>query len=56
MAVPKKRRTSSARGQRRSHDSLKAVSLIVEKNSGQAVPRRLHKAASLGLARVRKAS
>ncbi|MEI6581730.1 MAG: 50S ribosomal protein L32 [bacterium] len=54
MAVPKKRRTSSTRGQRRNHDSLKAVSLIVEKTSGQAVPRRLHKAASLGLARTRK--
>ncbi|MEI6169523.1 MAG: 50S ribosomal protein L32 [Candidatus Saccharibacteria bacterium] len=54
MAVPKKRRTSSTRGQRRNHDSLKAVSLVVEKSSGQTVPRRLHKAASLGLARTRK--
>ncbi len=56
MAVPKKRRTSATRGQRRSHDSLQAVQLVVEKNSGQAVPRRLHKAASLGIARVKKAS
>ncbi|MCX6804901.1 MAG: 50S ribosomal protein L32 [Patescibacteria group bacterium] len=54
MAVPKKRRTSSTRGQRRNHDSLVAVNLVVEKTSGQAVPRRLHKAASLGLARSRK--
>lgn len=51
MAVPKKRRTSSTRGQRRSHDSLKQVELIVEKNSGKAVPRRIHKAVSLGVAR-----
>ncbi len=54
MAVPKKRRTSSTRAQRRNHDSLEAINLIVEKSSGQAVPRRLHKAASLGLARTRK--
>ena len=54
MAVPKKRRTSSTRGQRRNHDSLQAVSLVVEKTSGQAVPRRLHKAASLWVARTRK--
>lgn len=55
MAVPKKRRTSSTRGQRRNHDSLEAVRLVVEKTSGKAVPRRLHRAASLGLARSRKA-
>ncbi len=55
MAVPKKRRTSSTRGQRRNHDSLKLTSLVVEQTSGQIVPRRLHKAASLGLARTRKA-
>lgn len=54
MAVPKKRRTSSTRGQRRNHDSLKAVRLVVEKSSGKAVPRRLHKAAAMGLARSRK--
>mgnify|MGYP006293632705 FL=1 len=54
MAVPKKRRTSSTRGQRRNHDSLKAVSLVVEKTSGKAVPRRLHKAAKMGVARSRK--
>lgn len=54
MAVPKKRRTSSTRGQRRNHDSLKAVKLIVEKTSGKAVPRRLHKAAALGMARTKR--
>jgi ribosomal protein L32 len=54
MAVPKKRRTSSTRGQRRNHDSLEAINLVVEKSSGLAVPRRLHKAARLGLARIRK--
>ncbi len=54
MAVPKKRTTSSTRGQRRSHDSLKATQLLVEKSSGQAVPRRLHKAASRGLLRSQK--
>ena len=55
MAVPKKRRTSSTRGQRRNHDSLTAVKLVVEKSSGKAVPRRLHKAAKMGVARSRKA-
>lgn len=54
MAVPKKRRTSSTRGQRRNHDSLKPVGLVVEKSSGKAIPRRLHKAAKLGLVRSRK--
>jgi len=54
MPVPKKRTTSSTKGQRRSHDSLKSVELVFEKNSNVRVPRRLHKAASLGLARVRK--
>ncbi|MSR68360.1 50S ribosomal protein L32 [Candidatus Saccharibacteria bacterium] len=54
MAVPKKRRTSSTRGQRRNHDSVRAVSLLVEKSSGQAVPRRVYKAANMGFARIRK--
>ncbi len=54
MAVPKKRTTSSTRGQRRSHDSLRSTQLLIEKSSGQAVPRRLHKAASLGLLKSRK--
>jgi hypothetical protein len=56
MPVPKKRRTSSTRGQRRSHDSLQSVQLMYEKNSKLTVPRRLVRAASLGMARVRKAN
>ncbi|MBI2798634.1 50S ribosomal protein L32 [Candidatus Saccharibacteria bacterium] len=56
MPVPKKRRTSATRGQRRSHDSLAAVQLMYEKNSKTNLPRRLHKAAALNMARVRKAS
>lgn len=54
MAVPKKRTTSSTRGQRRSHDSLKATQLLIEKSSGQSVPRRLYKAASLGLLKSKR--
>lgn len=47
MAVPKKRTSKSAKGQRRSHDALKAPSLIM--TSGQPLPHRLIKAAKLGL-------
>lgn len=54
MPVPKKRRTSSTRGQRRSHDSLKPLQLMFEKNSKLNLPRRLHKAAALGVARTRR--
>lgn len=54
MAVPKKRTTAASRGQRRSHDSLKPTALLVEKTSGKLVPRRLHKAASLGLLNKQK--
>lgn len=53
MAVPKKRTTSTRRDQRRAHDSLNAVTLLVEKKSNLAVPRRLHRAASLGVIRKR---
>lgn len=56
MAVPKKRTTSASRDQRRAHDSLKAVSLVIEKSTNTAVPRRLHKAAALGLIRTKKTS
>ncbi len=55
MPVPKKRTTKASKGQRRSHDSLTAVQLTTEKTSGAVVPRRLQKAAKLGLARVKKA-
>ncbi|MBA3679394.1 ribosomal protein L32 [Candidatus Saccharibacteria bacterium] len=54
MPVPKKRRTSSTRGQRRSHDSLKPLQLMYEKNSKLNLPRRLHKAATLGVVRTRR--
>ncbi len=47
MAVPKKRTTKASKGQRRSHDALKAPQLIM--SSGQALPHRLAKAAKLGL-------
>lgn len=47
MAVPKKRTTKSARGQRRSHDAIKAPSLI--RTGDQPLPHRLIKAAKLGL-------
>jgi len=54
MPVPKKRRTSSTRGQRRSHDSVRPLQLMYEKNSKLNLPRRLHRAASLNIARIRK--
>ncbi len=48
MAVPKKRTTSSTQGQRRSHLALKATQLISVKG-GNLIPRRLKKAAEMGL-------
>jgi ribosomal protein L32 len=48
MAVPKKRTTPSAQGQRRSHDALKPTDLVKGPN-GEMIPRRLVKAAELGL-------
>lgn len=54
MPVPKKRRTSSTRGQRRSHDNLQSVQLMYEKNSKLNVPRSLKKAAELGIVRSRR--
>ena len=48
MAVPKKRNTRSAQGQRRSHDALKAPQLV-KSPSGALIPRRLWKAVELGL-------
>lgn len=56
MPVPKKRQTSSTRGQRRSHDKISPLELMYEKNSKLAVPRRLHKAASLGLLKIRRSN
>lgn len=52
MAVPKKRTSKSAKGQRRSHDFLTTPQLITESESGLTVPRRFWKAAKQGLARI----
>lgn len=54
MPVPKKRRTSATRGQRRSHDAVTPLQMMYEKNSKLHIPRRLHKAASLGIARSKR--
>ena len=48
MAVPKKRTTSSRQGSRRSHLAIKATQLVTTA-AGALVPRRLKKAAELGL-------
>ncbi len=55
MAVPKKRTTRSTQGQRRSHLALKVAQLVTTSN-GTLVPRRLKRAAELGLVKnTRKA-
>jgi ribosomal protein L32 len=54
MPVPKKRTSKSSKGQRRSHDSLKSTQLILEKTSGARVPRKLVKAAKLGVVRIKE--
>lgn len=51
MAVPKKRTTRSIQGQRRSHLALKATQLVATA-AGALVPRRLKKAAELGLVKT----
>jgi hypothetical protein len=48
VAVPKKRTTRSSQGQRRSHLALVATQLV-STTTGLLVPRRLKKAAELGL-------
>ncbi len=53
MAVPKKRRTRAIQGQHRSHLALKAVQLVTAA-TGALVPRRLKKAADLGLLKPTK--
>ncbi len=35
MAVPKKKTSKSKRNQRRSHDSLKKVNVIIDKDTGE---------------------
>lgn len=47
MAVPKKRTTKTTKGQRRSHDALKAPQLVM--SDGKALPHRLIKASKMGL-------
>ena len=55
MAVPKKRTTRSSQGQRRSHLALQ-ITQLVSTTSGALVPRRLKRAAELGLLKnVKKA-
>jgi len=51
-AVPKKRTTSSRQGQRRSHLALVATQLV--EVNGRLLPRRLKKAAELGLLKASK--
>jgi ribosomal protein L32 len=53
MAVPKKRTTKSAKGQRRSHDALKTP-VLQPASDGTLQPRRLHKAVALGLTKFIK--
>lgn len=53
MAVPKKRTTRSAQGDRRAHQALVAKQLV-STTSGALVPRRLKKAAELGLLKTSK--
>lgn len=53
MAVPKKRTTRTVQGQRRSHLALTATQLV-STSTGVAVPRRLKKAAELGLLKAVK--
>jgi hypothetical protein len=48
VAVPKKRTTRSTQGQRRSHLALQATQLV-STTTGNQVPRRLKRAAELGL-------
>lgn len=48
MAVPKKRTTQSTKGQRRSHHAIKPTQLLAGPD-GKLLPRRLLKAAQLGL-------
>lgn len=52
-AVPKKRTTRSVQGQRRSHLALQATQLV-SVAGGKLVPRRLKKAAELGLLKSSK--
>jgi hypothetical protein len=48
VAVPKKRTNHGAQGRRRAHLAIEPAQLVAAKN-GRLVPRRLKKAAELGL-------
>jgi hypothetical protein len=52
VAVPKKRTTRTAQGQRRSHQAIKPAQLISV--GGHMITRRLKKAAELGLLKFTK--
>ncbi|HSX02682.1 MAG TPA: 50S ribosomal protein L32 [Candidatus Saccharimonadia bacterium] len=52
MAVPKKRRTRGSQGQHRAHDAIQPTQL--ETVNGLTIPRRLKKAAQLGLLKLAK--
>lgn len=54
MPVPKKRTTKSTKGQRRSHDSLKPIQLVLDKDSNKKIPRKLLKAAKMGILRTKE--
>ena len=53
MAVPKKRTTRSSQGQRRSHLALQPIQLV-RTTDGRQIPRRLKRAAELGLLKTVK--
>jgi hypothetical protein len=53
VAVPKKRTTRTIQGQRRSHLALVPTQLVTT-SKGELVPRRLKKAAELGLLKTSK--
>jgi hypothetical protein len=53
MAVPKKRTSKTRQRQRRSHDALAPLQLQ-SASDGSLIPRRLHKAVSLGLTKFVK--
>ena len=53
MAVPKKRTTRTVQGQRRSHLALAAAQLQLTAD-GKHIPRRLKRAAELGLLKTTK--
>lgn len=53
MAVPKKRTSKTKKAQRRAHDAISPAQLQPA-SDGTLLPRRLHKAVSLGLTKYIK--